>query len=159
MPITSIRSGMALTSKQQLPVLVQRLRNALSLLPAVEFAGLWFFRTARFTADRSKHHYPTVQADQKLSALMAAWLQPQTCPFEWNHHTIFILSCLPDFRVYGLMSWRGTFPWWNQSVQGQLWSLHVFCPAKGFCKQQPWRNLVFSHDQEKVNITCPLRIL
>lgn len=30
-PITSIRSGMALTSKQQLPVLVQRLLDALSL--------------------------------------------------------------------------------------------------------------------------------
>jgi len=53
-PITSIRSGMALTSKKQLLVLAKRLCNIVFLLPAVEFSGLRFFKTAHFTADRSK---------------------------------------------------------------------------------------------------------
>lgn len=79
----------------------------------------------------------------KLSVFMAEWLQPETCPFEWNHYTLFILSCLPGFRVYVLMSWRSTFPWWNQAAQGELWSLHLLSSKRilqtlkevGF---QPW---------------------
>lgn len=114
-PITSIRSGMALSSKQQLLVLVKWLCNALSLS---------FLLLNLLACDSSKQlillqieasmatHCPSWL---KLSMFMEAWLQPQTRAFEWNCDTVFILSCLPVLEY--MFWWAGETPFPDDTIQ------------------------------------------
>lgn len=129
-PITSIRSGMALTSKQRLLVLLKQLLNAPSLLFLL-LNLLPCDSLKRFISLQTEAH--TINPPSKLTKSHACTGQhgcnPKSAPLGKSVIQYLFRAVCP-VSVYVLMLWIRIFPSWQQSIQGQLWSLHIFHPAK-----------------------------
>lgn len=159
-PITSIRSGMALTSQQQLLVLVQRLRNALSVS----------FPLSNLLACDSSQQPISVQTEASTINPLFKLTKSYPCPWQhgYNPQTAPLSEIIIQYLFWAvcpvlerLFWWAGEAPFPDETTQFRD-SFDLCMPSiqqKNFAKSNLEESWLSAMSRRKVNITCQVRIL